>query len=275
MFKKPSRQKHCETSNDIIQSLHALKYDTFESYVQNIITSSLPASTFQKLNANPHEWDDAYIKFLLNVYAHLIEVQYFDVSFVDTILIEPIVLYVNASSKISENPMITHTISKLLIKKFIGTINNYSVECNKNRIEFTPPQVFTRSTVDYTLQEEPKLSSSLTNILIRLYLIAEHAAYHYFRFIESKNCDYKHEFITEKFTTKRPTQFYQLITPTPNKKYSRFTTPHQIIRRDDSEHSDGYINDFENLFKTHPQSSNTTESSSTTTDDSSSSEEDT
>lgn len=239
------------TSRKEVKSLHAMRFDTFEEYVKNKIITSINANDLKRLNENPYEWDDIYIQMTLNMYADLCETYYFNVVYVDGLLLEPIILYVSADDKISENPAVVHAVSRLFMKNVFSRINTTHVDkCKKNTLEFVPPGVFTRTNLEFALTDEPKLSVTLTNILTRFYLIAEHAAYHFHRFKEFKDCDFTHAHIHDKPTSTRPKQFYQLISTAPNKKLINFTENHKVLRRDDGEHSHGFVNDFNSLFRT-------------------------
>lgn len=230
------------------KSLKALHFDTFEEQVKIRISSALPIAELRRLDLNPFQWDDAYVKFLLNIYSQLIDNLYFNVCFVDTKLLEPIIIYVNSeNNKTFSN--ITHAVSRLFIRDILSTINPYYNDlCGQKKIEFVPPSVFTKTSTAFAIEERKKLSITLSAKLMRLYIVAEHAAYHYFEFRDNKNCDYKHLNFHVKPKVKRNIQFYNIISNVPQSKFSGFTEEHKTIRREDGEHAHGFSNDFNDIF---------------------------
>lgn len=233
-----------------VQSIKALHFDTFEEHVKSRILSSISPTNLAILNADPYEWNDLYIEFVVNLYASLTECRYFQVVYVDCMLLEPIVLFVDAEDKITDNPSITHAVSRLFLRNIFAKINTYTItQCNKNKLEFVPPAVFSKSNINFAFAEDTKLSITLTEKLLKFYIVAEHAAYHYSSFMNRKDCDYMHLHFNEPDKTKRPSRFYDLLSAKPNKKVSNYTENHQVIRREDGEHAEGFVNDYASIFR--------------------------
>lgn len=230
------------------KSFKALHFDTFEEQVKTRICSALPIGELRRLDTNPFQWDDAYLRFLLNIYSLLIDNLHFNICFVDTKLLEPIIIYVNSENN-RNYPHVTHAVSKLFIRDILNTINPYyNDSCGQKKIEFVPPSVFTKTSTAFNVEENKKLSLTLSAKLMRLYIVAEHAAYHYFQFIDNNNCDYKHINFHAKSKVKRNIQFYNIISKSPQSKFSGFTEEHKIIRREDGENAHGFSNDFNDIF---------------------------
>lgn len=231
------------------KSHKALHFDTFEEHVKTKIISALPLGELERLDNNPFEWDDAYLRFVLNIYSILTDNLHFNVCFVDTKLLEPIIIYVNAENS-TKYPNITHAVSKLFIRDIVGAINRFYVDsCTQKKIEFVPPTVFTKMNTSFATDDVKNLSLGLSTILMRLYIVAEHAAYHYFEFLDNNDCDYKHANFNLKSKVKRNIQFYNIISKLPQAKFSGFTDDHYTIRREDGEHGKGFSNDFNLMFK--------------------------
>lgn len=227
-------------------------FDTYISKILSYLTTSLSYENYQRLDKLPNQWDDIYITFLLNVYCQMCNSVKLMISFTDDQLLEPIILYINTDKTVKNIPDITHVISLYSLKQIFGSISLISTNaCEINSLTFVPPKIFTKTTCSDTVNESfGNLSSELTNNLLRLICIADHAAYHYNSFAKLSDCDYKHINIIKRHakSPKHVEYFHDLLTKKPNRNLMQFTEPHDILNREDKEITGGYSNEFHKMF---------------------------
>uniref|UniRef100_A0AAU8GBJ2 Uncharacterized protein n=1 Tax=Faxonius propinquus nudivirus TaxID=3139431 RepID=A0AAU8GBJ2_9VIRU len=225
------------------------QFDTYEEKVINTITSMLTTAEFRILESNVNKWNDLYLKFLLQTYTYLCNLITINISVVITRLQEPITIYVDPDILISKvQPLdIIHTISLNMVKNLFSKVTNINIIDNKkNLVEFRLPHVFTKVT-DIVVLEDNKLSVFLTEKLLRLYIIAEHASYHYKSFIKFKKCDYNHKLMERNIFSDNPF-FHNIITNQPNEKLSKYTEEHISLYREDREIAGTFNNDPRQMF---------------------------
>lgn len=224
-----------------------MNHDTYESKVVNIISSSLPYSTCRRLDANPNEWDDEYFNYFLSVYAQLCDLSQFSYSVIETPMLEAITLHLPSDSKTTLQSDLIHVISLYRLREFFAQINTIKINnCDESKMKFVPPSIFTKiSSLDMSL-DKTKISMDLTDKLIRLYILADHACYHYKSFMELKDCDYQHKKINNNST--KFTHFHDLITTKPNKSIAQYTADHDVLEKEDKHVDSEYAFDFSKIF---------------------------
>lgn len=171
--------------------------DTLSNRIIKCISSSLRKGDFEELqNDGCNKWNDLYVEMFLQIYSKLIDESTFTYICSDVFLNEPLVLF-----KYNKNTVnYIHVVSVPFIKHFFLTKNK------KKRIipeeskleEFKPPKFFlcdaeTFEDDDCDLlfgsSNRIVLSNELIKKLIKMYVLADHAAWHYLS--DNKN-DYLH-----------------------------------------------------------------------------------
>lgn len=225
----------------------------YEDIVSDIVTSCLSLTQYQQLESDPFSWHDTLTQFVLQAYARCCDLVKFKVSLVDSMLFEPIVLYVKPEhiKEQFNHTEIIHVFSTQNLREIFTSINEYEIdpqECS-SRSTFHPPAVFTKPLQQRNFKEK-KLSTTLSNKLLRLYVVCDHAAYHYFELVKNKNCDYIHRNINRKKiqNAKNVRFFHNLLSATPNASLTNFTQEHEIQKREDSEAPGSFVNDFDKMF---------------------------
>ena len=212
------------------------KSDTLCEHVTTICNSALNNAIYKELDANPHQWHDYYINILLHMYITLIGEESIDCKLINQTLHEPILWYEKTKQKCNNNFIgtqyeefdaknIDHIISVSYIKSLFCMKHPMEIEvhCAKKKLEeFKLPSIFkindTQS--DYT---EHSLSLTLTNTLLMLYTIANHATYHYNQLKENNDADFDHNYI-EKIEVTNDSVFYlhNLFTKKHNNKINQY-----------------------------------------------------
>lgn len=223
-----------------------MNHDTYESKVVNIVSSSISYSTIRRLEANPNEWDDAYFNYFLTVYAQLCDLFQFSYSIIETPMLEAITLHLPSDSKTTLQSDLIHVISTYTVREFFSQINTIKINnCDASKMKFVPPPIFTKISSNDISADRSKISLELTEKLLRLFILADHASYHYKSFMDTKDCDYQHKRIN---LSNKLTHFHNLITSKPNKSISQFTEDHDVLEKEDKHIDSEYAFDFSKIF---------------------------
>lgn len=212
------------------------KSDTLYEHLTTICNGALNNATYKELDANPHQWHDYYINILLHMYITLIGEESIDCKFINQTLHEPILWYEKSNQKSNnifvgtqceefDAKNIDHIISVSYIKSLFSMKPPLELEvhCAKQKLEeFKLPSIFkiNDNQSDYT---EHSLSLTLTNTLLMLYTIANHATYHYNQLKENNDADFDHKNIDKKEIT-NDSVFYlhNLFTKKHNNKINQY-----------------------------------------------------
>ena len=232
------------------------KFDTLLEHLTCICNEALPITKYKELDNNPNQWKDYYISILLHMYITLIGEDTINCKFLEQSLPEPIILYkrkknqsINLANKHAaasydimvgdedygddddndefDPTIIEHVLSINYIKNLFAVKFpfEYEVYAAKRKLEEVKlPSIFKIDNIlpDYN---EHSISIALTNKLLMLYVIANHAAYHYTQLKESKSADYAHNQI-EKTSQTSTGVFYlhNLFTRKPDDKISQYVS---------------------------------------------------
>lgn len=223
--------------------------DSFEGFLCATIGSSLKVSEIRTLEQDPETWNDQlHMKCLLSIYVTLIGVPSIRIRIVESRLQEPITLYTYESAEASTrsneyfNQQPIHAVSLEYVKLLFARRPSFKLRVSHRPIkEYKIPKIFSLHCIKknlhvtqyneafhysdcYNLNSEDedilKLSPTLSRKLLLLYMIAEHAAFHYFIYEKYAKLDYEHRekhaipgrlFLHELISTRKNSKIEKLI----------------------------------------------------------------
>ena len=277
------------------------KFDTLSEHLTNICNGALTTSNYKELNDYPNQWNDYYIKILLHMYTGLIGEDTINFKIINQTLQEPIIWYkknfqdvYKTRNSYTDNNNSTNnnnnnnngddeedtygeeefdprTIEHVLSLNFIKNLfsirypTEFEVRMSRKRLEeFKLPPIFKINNSVPNYDEHP-ISAALTNKLLMLYVIANHASYHYNQFKATNNVDFAHNNI-DKIPLTENNVFYlhNLFTKKPNRKIHQYVSDqhHQVV-----DCGTGSLNDLEEMFvfeKKHQNNDNNSDCSTST-----------
>lgn len=195
-------------ANESVSNVIINKFsDNLIGYVNNIVAGCLSTSELALLENEFHkgaDWnEELYKKALLNMYSSRINNNSFSVRIINTSLLEPIMIYINQQKTNKKHTVldeedsfniddIVHIVSMNYVKLLFNKQNKYiATTQEKNLVEFKLPQLFGVNDSNF-MQPQNVISKELSYRLLVLYVIADHAAYHYFEFVKKQEIDYTH-----------------------------------------------------------------------------------
>lgn len=221
------------------------KFDTFEQVVLSRINGALNQEQFVQLNSN--EWDELYITLFLNLYAQMCRLNNFTIIKHDRRVIEPVTIHVDPNQRVDEIPKVTHRVS-IPFLKWIFSYNPSKRVNSKFKCQFKMPSIFplVQNYDETNSGFLPKiLHSEVAQRIIQYYVFADHAAYHYHQFIDLKNADYEHKYIINRPSNLKPREVkfcHDIISYKPNKFLNRYLQSHDILKIEEKEAEDSYVN---------------------------------
>ncbi|UBZ25524.1 PmV-like protein [Crangon crangon nudivirus] len=238
--------------------------DTYDLLVNENIMMSLSPAYISRMEKDPNDWCDAYMKFLIQIYTLRCNESSIRVGITEGPLFEPIMTYMDGECSVSSSNKnnISHIISEHDVLNYF-----YRLPITKSKpsstapLEFVPPKAFTKCIAIDTYTTQYNLSLALSENLLRLYVLADHAAYHYHRFVQHQDCDWTHKHIHTVMDRKN-LFFHNLITNKRNERYGSYTECPKVLAREDGHHIKGYNSNYEEIFitpSTHPEDSSSEE----------------
>lgn len=213
------------------------KFDTLSEHLTTICNGALTNAVYKELDVNPNQWHDYYINILLHMYITLIGEDSIDCKFLNQTLQEPILWYEKTKQKYNDadeivshfeefdTKNIDHIISIGFIKSLFSMKHPMEIEVQSAKTkleEFKLPSILkiNNTQSDYN---EHSLSLTLTNSLLMLYTIANHATYHYNQLKETNDADYVHNNVEKTEATNDSIFFlHNLFTKKPNNKIHHY-----------------------------------------------------
>ncbi|UOT91794.1 PmV-like protein [Aratus pisonii nudivirus] len=229
-------------------------FDTFTGLVADRINKSLSQDEFTYLNSND-EWNDTYFKFFLNLYSQMCNLTGFNYVKHDSKTFEPVTIHVDTKISKYEKPVVLHSIS-IPFLKWIYDCKCYKSASDNCKDVFSLPSIFPiiNSNIDSIINQDfLALDGILSKRLIRYYVFADHAAYHYHNFITYGDADYTHLNIINRpnnIKLKDIKFCHDIITSKPNSSIDRYLRPIDATKVEDVENDDGYVDiSYGELFK--------------------------
>lgn len=220
-------------------------YDTFESLMMDRINKSLNQDEFSQLETNT--WDDLYIKFFMSIYAQICDLPGFSYVRHNQKTIEPITIHVDPKQRRESKPVVLHSVS-IPFLKWIFNSKCYKTADNVFRCTFKMPSIFplvNSITETYTQSNSRILNGFVSKQLILYYVFADHAAYHYHKFMDTGNADYNHLCIMKRTSTIKTNEIkycHDIITYSANKRIVKYLQPHDTLKVEDQEVNNSYMN---------------------------------
>lgn len=189
------------------------RQNNLTEFITKNISRSIKRSELQELEHNPGDWSHKYLEVLVRIYMSLIHESRIRVLFIRKHLIEPIVLYetkVNLASCGAKqrrrnrasytDPVPDDAATDRLLHVFsTDYIVNYFLKespfkCEPEKRELAKihlPKMFVLK--DSQVEEQNyRLSDTLSQKLVKLYVLADHAASHFNEYRLTKNIEYNH-----------------------------------------------------------------------------------
>ena len=226
------------------------QFDTFESLIMECINRSLSAAEFALLDNEIDNWNSLYLKFFINIYLQRCNLPGITYRILNMLTFEPILLQADAQISRRNEPSIIHSIS-IPYLQLIFNLRDRVELTTRNCASFVKlPSIFPMlggGADDYIDSDcsSRVLSKRLSKRLMNFYVHADHAAYHYNKFIRDGDAGYEHNEIRNRIPPSRPRDVkycHDIITTRPNKELVNYLKSHDIIKVEDSIVADGYCN---------------------------------
>ncbi len=201
--------------------------ETLVSLINDTISSCVSDNLVQMLENDPEEWRFEYALIFRNMYMTLIDYPTITTGFVEQKFSKPVILIKTNADNVDN---IIHIISIGHIKDVFTTLPNFQVNAlaepfsmnlnsfgaNNGRDKSKPLDVCFR-TKDSSAYDRKALSVGLSKKLLRLYSLADSAAY-YFQYYQTQKEPYSGKYVPIPKTFHLP----ELITSYPDSKIERF-----------------------------------------------------
>lgn len=200
--------------------------DSLYDLVQEVISSSLTLNEFKRMLQQKHyHWSNFLMKSLVSMYCNLTQQTTLHRKIIpDTELPEPIMIY---QDKRRNNELITVFCIPMVTSLLVEDLGVQVTGVNKRISGYVLPKTFD-ILQDNMTESSFSLNSVLSNHFIKLFVMANHAAYHYYSFLRRGDFDYSHEHVKD-VSGKLKSDFFNindLISSKPN------GTVERLIRND-------------------------------------------
>nr|WOZ57619.1 PmV-like protein [Menippe mercenaria nudivirus] len=220
-------------------------FDTYYQIMMDRINKALPQQEYVALEDG--DWNESYVKFFLSIYTQICDITGCQYIRSNTKGFEPVTLHVNPKQDCSEDPIVIHCVSIPVLQwafKNKNSLQIHEIEDCRLRMPSVFPLADNVVDEDYGTMQR-KLNNFVSEKLTTLYVYADHAAYHYKRFIASGDADYEHKYIRTRSNTntlREVKHVHDFITSEPNDNLTDFLKTHKSLNIESLQHDRSFTN---------------------------------